>query len=639
MARNRIMLATHGPRLGQARYLRYLEERARGGIGLAGLNLGPLGVMQFPLGPGAAESAGELDGVPPHPLTAEGKAAYDSMIPAVRGWAEALTTHGVVAVAQLYHPGAAQHTDNFQPVISASPTADEYERHNPHALTVQEIGDLTEAYSLGARRALEARYDVIELHAAHGYLPQQFLSPRHNSRTDQYGGSLHNRLRFLLDLIKATRDGVAGEIPIGVRLTGPESEGGLDLGAIVDIARAIEAAGGAYISISGGTYSGLSHGVELPYVAPAFVKPGPNVPTASAVKQAVSIPVMVTGAIATLDQAETIVAGGHADVVGMVRALMADPRLVAKGFAGAGERVAPCIGGNECHYGRPVACAVNPRTGREAAMALTPAKRPRRILVIGGGPAGLECATAAAQRGHQVTLADRSDQLGGFLVHLARVSEQARFAQYLDYASGAARDAGVEVQLGAEVDEAYVRDWRPDAVVLATGATWSMGGRRGYLTAAEAVRDLSLVGRHVAVVGGLDDHLPPLVMADYLARQGRKVTLLSELPLAGQAIESASLYILLRRLMEGGVDIRTTTAGEAFDRRALTLRNSFTNKKTVLEDVDTVIAIDGRVPNDGLAAKIAELAPEVHIIGDALSPRRMLHATLDGARLGLTGLD
>jgi len=165
-----------------------------------------------------------------------------------------------------------------------------------------------------------------------------------------------------------------------------------------------------------------------------------------------------------------------------------------------------------------------------------------------------------------------------------------------------------------------------------------MSGRANYLTAAAALKDPDHVGRHVAVVGGLDDHLPPLVMADYLARQGRQVTLLSELPLAGQAVEAASLYMLLRRLMERGVDIRTTTAGEGFAHRMLALRNSFTNQKTVLEDVDTVIAIDGRIPEDGLAARLADVAPEVHVIGDALSPRRMLHATLDGARLGLTGL-
>ena len=169
-ARNRLMMTTHGPRLSQTRYLRYLEERARGGVGMAGFNLGPLGVMQFPFGPGApyAGYSGDMDLVAPHPLTVEGRAFYDAMIPTARAWGEAVAAHGVVRVAQLYHPGAAQHSDTFQPVVAASPFADEYERHNPHALTATEIGDLTEAFGLCARRAVEAGYEAIELHSAHG---------------------------------------------------------------------------------------------------------------------------------------------------------------------------------------------------------------------------------------------------------------------------------------------------------------------------------------------------------------------------------------------------------------------------------------------------------------------------------------
>jgi len=631
-APNRLMMTTHGPRLPQARYLRYLDERARNGVGLAGFNLGPLGVMQFPFGPGKAFPAysGDLDSVAPHPLTAEGRAWYDAMIPMARDWAQAVARHGTIPIAQLYHPGAAQHSDSFQPVVAASAVPDDYERHNPHPLTVQEIGDLTQAFGLGARRALEAGYGGIELHAAHGYLPQQFLSPLSNRRTDSYGGDLPNRLRFLLGLLAAARAAVADEVPVGVRLTGPEPEGGLTLDDIVAIARVLEAAGAAYISISGGVYAGLYRGAGLPYVAPAFVEAAPNAATAAAVKAAVGVPVMVSGAIATLDQAEQILATGQADVVGMVRALIADPRLLEKG--GAGERARPCIAGNECHYGRPVVCAVNPAAGREAAMEAVPADRPKRVLVIGGGPAGIECALAAAGRGHRVTLVERGAQLGGMLASLARTSQQARFGEYLGYARAAIAEAGVTVRLGVEADAALAADARPDAIVLATGAVWRP--RADRVDATRALADPASLGRRVVVAGGLDDHLPPLITADWLARQGHHVVLLTETPMPGQAVEPASLYLLLKRLHLAGVSIRPVTAAGAFADRRLAVSNSLTGVPDVIEDVDSVVAVDGRIGDDGLAAALREISPEVHVIGDALSPRRMLHATLDGARLG-----
>ena len=631
-ARNRLMMTTHGPRLPQARYLRYLEERARNGVGLAGFNLGPLGVMQFPFGPGRAFPAygGDLDSVAPHPLTAEGRAWYDAMIPMARDWGQAVARHGTIPIAQLYHPGAAQHSDSFQPVVAASAVPDDYERHNPHPLTVQEIADLTQAFGLGARRALEAGYGGIELHAAHGYLPQQFLSPLSNRRTDAYGGDLVNRLRFLVDLLVAVRATVADEIPVGVRLTGPEPQGGLTLDDIVAVARAVEAAGAAYISISGGVYAGLYRGAGLPYVAPAFVEAAPNAATAAAVRAAVGVTVMVSGAIATLDQAEQILAAGQADVVGMVRALIADPRLLEKG--GTGERARPCIAGNECHYGRPVVCAVNPAAGREAAMEPVPADRPRQVLVIGGGPAGLECALAAAGRGHRVMLVERSAQLGGMLATLAQTSQQARFGEYLDYARAAIAEAGVTVRLGVEADAALAAAARPDAIVLATGAVCRP--RPDRVDAARALADPGSLGRRVVVAGGLDDHLPPLVTADWLVRQGHQVILLTETPMPGQAVEPASLYLLLKRLHLAGVSIRPVTAAGAFADRRLAVSNSLTGVPDVIEDVDSVVAVDGRIGNDGLAAALREISPEVHLIGDALSPRRMLHATLDGARLG-----
>lgn len=630
-ARNRIMMSTHGPRLPQGRYLRYLEERAAGGIGLAGFNLGPLGVMQFPFGPGVpAQPSMEPDAIPTHPLTAAGRAFYDSMIPTVREWADSVKRHGVLAVAQLYHSGGAQHSDNFQPVVAPSDVVDEYGRQRPHPLTSSEIGDLIEAYALCGRRALEAGYDAIELHGAHGYLIQQFLSPLTNHRTDEWGGSFDNRTRFLVSIVEAVRAAVADEIPVGLRLTGQEPEGGLTLVDLVAVAQRAERAGAGYISVSGGTYSGFVRGANRAYVASALTPPCPNVPVSAALKRAVAIPVMVGGSIATLDQAEQVIATDGADIVCMVRALVAEPRLVAKGLGGADPR--PCIGGNECHYGRPIICAVNPAAGREAEMEVTPAPEPRRVLIVGGGPAGIECALWAAARGHQVILAERAAELGGALTTLARTSQQSRFAEYLAHSARKIAATPLDLRLGTTVDAALARKIAPDVIVVAGGAVWTGGLGQ---PAIDALADSNALGPVVTVIGGRDDHLPPLVAAEYLARSGRRVSLLVEAATPGSAVEPASLHGMMRRLHELGVAIHPFTAATELRDGVLLTRDTLTNVAGTLEAPGDLVDADGRIANSALASALAGIAPRLNVIGDALAPRRMLHATLDGSRLGL----
>lgn len=637
-ARNRIMMTTHGPRLSQARYVRYLEERAKGGIGLAGFNLGPMGIMQFPLGPGKPymPNASDVDAIPPHPLTEEGRKYFDAMIPTMREQSEAVKRHGVLSIGQLYHPGSAQHTDTYQPVVGPSVVMDDYERHNPHALTVEEIADLIQTYALCAERVVKAGFDGIELHAAHGYIGQQFLSPLLNRRTDHYGGSFDNRMRFLVETMRAVRGAIKDAIPVGLRLTGPEPEGGLTIPDIVEVARRAEAEGMAYISMSGGTYSGLFNGAHLPYVAPAFIAPGPNVPVSAAVKQAVKVPVMVTGRIADMDFAEKIVADGKADIIGMVRGLIADPRLIEKAFAGKGERAIPCIACNDCHYGRPVTCAVNAATGREASMEPRMTTESKRILVVGAGPAGMECAAAAARRGHHVTLVDRNKELGGMLALLGRTSEQAKFGDYTAYMKRTLADLPVEIALGKAVDAKYVEWLKPDTVVIATGASYlpMLSYGSGAVDAVAALTSPAGLGKRVAVSAGKDDHLPALIVADYLARNGHTVALLCEVAAPGQAVEPASLNLLLKRLSERGVAMRPLTAAVRLEGRTLRVRNSLTRAESEMADVDSLVVIDGRQPVDGLAVQLKGLVKDIHVIGDALSPRRMLHATLDGARLG-----
>jgi NADPH-dependent 2,4-dienoyl-CoA reductase/sulfur reductase-like enzyme len=417
-----------------------------------------------------------------------------------------------------------------------------------------------------------------------------------------------------------------------VRVSGHEN-----LEEMCEVARLLADRGVAYLNVSGGTYSGLDQGAKMAYVASAYTEPGPNVAAARAMRAAVEgrIPVIVAGRIVDLRHAERIVAEGSADMVALVRALIADPRIVEKVRLGRDEMVNTCIGGNECHYGRSVSCAVNPAAGREAELDRGRSAQPRRVVIIGGGPAGVECARLAASRGHEVRLFDAQPALGGALRDLGR--HRPEFANYTQRLAAHLTD--VDVVLGHRVDADEIRALSAEVVVLATGSTeWVPPipgiGRIPSFSAWQLLRGEADLGGHVVVVGGRDDHLPPLIAADAASEGGRRrVTLLSEPIVHGEGIEDATRYALTRRLLEESVDIRAMTAlHEIRDGGELLVRNTFTNALSVLGRVDTIIFACGRRPRLELFGVVDGAQP----IGDALAPRRMLHATLDGARLGAT---
>jgi 2,4-dienoyl-CoA reductase-like NADH-dependent reductase (Old Yellow Enzyme family) len=355
--RNRLMMTVHGPRLSAARYRRYLDERSRD-VALVGVHaIG--GVYDFPFSPGGFVPgyAGDPDARAPHPLSAEGRAYYDRDIATMAAQADVVHANGARVVGQLYHGG-----------ISVGPSAvdDDLARGIPHALTPNEIADFVAACAAAAGRAAQAGLDGVEVHAAHGYLANQFLSPATNRRDDEFGGDAERRLAFVLAILDAVRTTCGPDFPVGVRIPGSEFvEGGLDREAVAEIARRLERWGVAYLNVSTGNFTGLAHGVHLAYVASSYTPQGPNVADAAAIRAAVDhVPVIVAGRITDLRFAETVLADGAADLIGLTRALIADPRIVAKARDGRWDDVVTCIGGNECHYGQTVTCAVNPAAGR-----------------------------------------------------------------------------------------------------------------------------------------------------------------------------------------------------------------------------------------------------------------------------------
>jgi 2,4-dienoyl-CoA reductase-like NADH-dependent reductase (Old Yellow Enzyme family)/thioredoxin reductase len=604
-------------------------------VGLVGLHAFH-GVMNFPFGPGPflPSYSADPDSVPPNPLTDEGRNFYDGFIASMAEQVDVVHANGAKTVGQIFHLGASQHNDTLQPAIAPSIIEDEYRRKVAHELTTNELADFVAACGEAGRRAQLAGMDGMEIHSAHGYLLNQFLSPRTNLRTDQYGGSLDNRLRLLFEILDAIRGATDADYPIGVRISGHEN-----LEEICAAATRLVDHGVAYLNVSGGTYSGLDNGAKMAYVASAYTEPGPNVAAARAIRAAIGsrVPVIVAGRIVDLEHGERIIAEGSADIIALVRALIADPRIVEKVRRGQAATVNTCIGGNECHYGRSVSCAVNPAAGREAEFDRPRSTTAKRVVVIGGGPAGVECARQAASRGHRVRLIDEQSALGGALRDLGR--HRPEFAGYSNRLAAQLVAADVDVVLGHRVDPDELQSMDADVVVLATGSTeWIPPvdglGRIASFTAWQLLRGEADLGAHVVIIGGRDDHLPPLIAADAASAGGasRRVTLLSEPIVHGEGIEDATRYALTRRLLEQAVDIRAMSALHEIGDGEIVVRNTFTNKLSPLTAVDTLIFACGRRPRLELFGAVANARP----IGDALSPRRMMHATLDGARMGVT---
>lgn len=635
------MMTTHGPRLPQRRYLPYLEARS-GEVAMVGIHAA-YGMGQFPPGPGrfSPEDHPDPDAVMPHPLSAEGRAWCEQFVPALSEQAAAVHRGGALCVGQLHHAGAADAGDSLGAVAAPSAVVDEYRRRPPHVLSAEEIADLVQVYAEAAGRVRRAGCDAVEVHAAHGYLLQQFLSPLTNRRDDWYGGDLAGRMRLLVEVVEAVTAAVGDELVVGVRLAGSEAApGGLTVDDMVEVSRALVPLGVSYLSVSNGTYTGLRRGLGLAYVAPATVPEAPAAGDAAQVRAATGLPVVVTGRITDPATAERLLKNGTADVIGVTRALIADPAMFAKARDGRRHEIVGCIACNECHTGLPVRCTVNPAAGREHELAPAPAPAPHAVVVVGAGPAGLHCAAVAAERGHRVTLLERDGEPGGALRRLAGDADRPQLAGYLASLVARAVRAGVDLRCGREATAGEVESLEPDHVVVATGADEVLpdgGGPDGPVV----LGGLEVLGGEVAVpsgdvvvVGGPEPHVGPLAVAGVLARTGARVTLVTELLAEAEGVEPATRFALVRELALLGVTVRPRSALEGIEGRALVVRDVLTDRVQLVGPVDAVVAVSERRARTALADELRlRFGPgRVHLIGDCLAPRRLLHATTDAAR-------
>ena len=657
--KNRIMLSPHRQAYGDDnqptdRMIAYYVERARGGVALID---GESTSVSRRLARASAESG---------PSGWRLTAYEERVIPAFARLAEALHAHGCKIFMEFstfgVNQGARIDFDDWYPVRGPSRVPSPGSTEIPWEMDQDYIDELVEDYGRSAANMQRAGIDGVEVHAAHGYLPMQFLSPAFNKRTDRYGGSPRRNAQLLVEIGDSIRAEVGNDYTVGMRLSFDEYIG--DAGVTPELAEEyldIFAATGTFdfFSLSSGSYHSFHYAVPAMGSLPqAFL-----VSYGRRAKQVVGdrARIFLAGRILDLATAESVVSSGAADMVAMVRAHMADPFLIAKTQQGREDEVVRCVGANEClatgFRGRRMHCVMNPAVGREQRWGegtLQPAVAPRRIAVVGGGPAGLRVAGVAARRGHEVTLFEESSEVGGHLELLKRLPTRGDWQKMIDNLMAVVEANAVSVRLGAAATAASLGGGRFDAIVCATGSVWDRsgfsGGRAdrpgipgvdhgGVLDVATATRraldDPGALGRKVIILDDCGAYLP-LGLAEVLGAAGVAVEVVSRFAVIGQhLVETLELPWMLPRLAAAGVTLTPNHFIEAIRGRQVEIYTVWNQRSRIVDDVDTVVLAMTRRPRDELYGVLAANGGgAVYRIGDSVAPRTTSDATYEGEKLG-----
>ena len=569
----------------------------------------------------------------------------DRFIPGYRRIVEACHGYGCRVFSQLFHPGreVSESLDGTPPLAyapSAAPT--ERFRVFPSEMTVEMIEQIVDGYGQGARRMAEAGADGVEIVASHGYLPAQFLSQSINHREDQYGGSDENRFRFIEEVLSAVRKQAGREFVVGMRISVDEMN---DAGLTEDESlSATEALQGKvdYLSVVAGTsatYRGATH------IVPSMeFDHGYTGPLAARAKHRFAGPVIATGRINQPQIAEEMIEAGQVDLCGMTRAMICDPEMPNKARAGAIDDIRACIGCNQAcighfHKGAGISCIQFPETGRELIYGkkefITSA---RRILVVGGGPAGMKAAAVAAERGHRVTLLESGPRLGGQALRAQLLPQRAEFGGIVTNLAREVERAGVHVECNRKVDADVVDEYAPDAIIMACGARpyWPNieGADEANIVDAWQILDgTAEVGASVVIADWAADWTS-LGIAEQLLRNGCRVRLAVTGPCAGEALP---LYIRDRWtsvLLSLGVEIFPYVRLYGADAHTAYFERTVIKEPVVVEDVDTVVITQGHIPNDDLVRQLKGRKDKFHVIGDCLAPRNAEAAVLEGLKIG-----
>lgn len=574
-------------------------------------------------------------------------------IPGYKKIADAVHEHGALILSQLSHHGR-QTTGIYSrlPPVSPSPIPCVLYRETPKEMEKEDMEEIIEGYIQGAKNVQQAGFDGVEIYAAHGYLLSQFLSPHSNKRVDEYGGSLENRMRFPLEVIDAVRKAVGNEFLVGLRVNGDDfTAGGLNLDDAKAISKKFEDTKQIdYISVSGITYN------SLPLLVADMSFPlGVFVHLAAGIKESVDLPVVCVNRINDPVQAEKILADGQADMIGMCRALICDPELPNKAKEGRLDDIRHCIACNQGCMTReirnaPIGCTYNAAVGEEKELGigtLKPATQRKKVMVLGGGPGGMEAARIAAARGHDVSLYEKSDELGGQINILTKVETRKEFQDVVRYLGNQINTLGVKVNLGIEVSPEIVISEEPDAVVVATGSVPLRTGfsairpdkerllgvdQDNVLTVWDVLLERKEVGEKVLLIDEEFD-FQSTSTAEYLAAKGKKVQIVTRLPYVGVEINFTSFGPQMQRLRSSGVVLTSMTGVKEIKGNTITLYDIYTNEEREIKGVDTVVISMGNHANNDLYKQLKGSVGELYAVGDCVAPRRVIDAVYEGHRV------
>ena len=609
------------------RHAYYYRERARGGAGLI--------ITE-------EHSTHPTD----HPYEKLIHAFNPAVIPGYRRITDMVHAEGVPILAQINHNGG-QGSGMFTrlPAWAPSAVADPLFREVPKAVEPEDIRQITEGYATVAGYTKQGGFDGVELQCSHSSIVRQFLSRSTNRRNDQYGGSLENRARLLREIIAAIRLAVGRDYVLSVRLCGDELiRDGITIDEAVALARILEEDG-----LIDCINTSIGSATQTLYMIEASMRIPPNyamfIP--SAIRKAVRLPVIGVGRVKDPIQAERVLTEGHADLVGVVRAQIADPEFARKARENRIDDIRLCLSCNQECVGRMglnrwLGCIETPATGQEKAYGvgtLRPARTPKRTVVVGGGPAGLKAATVAARRGHKVTLLEKEDRLGGQVVWASRVTNRAEFGDIVRNLVHEADQLDVDMRTGVAATAEAVRAENPDAVILATGSTTDRAAIPGgdgpeVADVTDILSGAVTPGKRVLVIDRLGFH-EATSTAEYLAEQGCEVEVVTPTLYVGQdlgvTLDLENWYRQARRL---GIACTPNHSVLSIQDGVVTALHNYSGQLVTFPKVDTVVLAIHRKADRGLYHALKGTVPELHRVGDCVAPRRAHAAIIEGERAG-----
>ena len=628
---NRISFSAHltnfaEDNLPSERHVYYLAERARGGAGL-------IITEEQTVHPTDHAYEKLIDAYKPE------------VVPGYQRICRAVHEFETKIFAQLNHNGG-QGDGSYSrlPVWGPSPVPDFMFREVPKEMEPEDIKEIIEYFCRSAVHVREGGFDGIELQLGHSSLIRQFLSPLTNLRTDDYGGSVENRTRFAVEVIEAVRKTVGQDYTLGVRLCADEmTPGGLALDDVKEKARLLEATGCLdFMDLSVATFYNL-------YLVggPMHVPLGYTIPLAAGIKEVVNLPVFCTGRINDPVMAERVLADGQADMIGMVRAQICDPDMANKAKDGRLEEIRYCVADNQGCYGRVglnklIGCIQNPIIGDEKEQGIgkiKPAVIKKKILIVGGGPAGLRAAEVAVQRGHAVTLYDKNDKVGGQVNIAALGAGREEIGAVIRNEENHLKLLPVEIVLNKEVTADFILTQNPDVVIIATGSVprdcpLPGGDGPNIFNVWQALTNESAVGERVLFIDN-DGHHQATATAELLAERGRKVHIVTSSPTIGSELgPSQDAYLTHQRLAQKGVTFTPDFAVTEINGLEVKGLNYYSNEWMTFGDNDAVVYAMGNIVEDSLYKTLKGKVKELYRVGDCLAPRKIDMAILEGDKVG-----